>query len=151
LPCRTRSSSSGVPARTRRRGHSETEDGSRGRLVPRRGYGWSPKPGRSENDPAAGRHDERTAFTPAKQEILGRLGEIVGQIFGAYIYTQNRLAGLEDLLKERRILTDAEIEEANRRADERWKSGLMIDSLLDQDMHTLLEELRQRIKGDEPA
>lgn len=36
-------------------------------------------------------------FTWEQVEILDRLGKLIGQIFGAYIYTQNRLAGLEEL------------------------------------------------------
>jgi hypothetical protein len=76
---------------------------------------------------------------------------VVGQIFGAYIYTQNRLAGLEGLLKERQLVTHEEIEAAQQRADERWRSGLMIDSLLDKDLYTLLEEIRRRMHGEEPA
>lgn len=90
-------------------------------------------------------------FTLEQRAILERLGEVIDKVFGAYIYTQNRLAGLEDLLKERRLVTDEEIADAHRRADERWQSGLMIDSLLDQDLHTLLQELRRRMQGEEPA
>lgn len=46
-------------------------------------------------------------------------------------------------------MTDEEIEAAQQRADERWRSGLMIDSLLDKDLYTLLEELRRRMRGKE--
>ncbi len=65
-------------------------------------------------------------------------------------YTQIRMAALEELLK-RRIVTEDEIEEADRRATERWRNGLMIDSLLDPDLATLLEEMRRRMQGEEPA
>ena len=92
-----------------------------------------------------------SAFSPAQREVLEPLAGVIGKIFGAYIYTQNRLAALEELLKERHILTDEEIEEATQRADERWRSGLMIDALLDQDLDTLLEGLRRRMRGEEPA
>jgi hypothetical protein len=54
-------------------------------------------------------------------------------------------------IKERGILTEEAIEEANRRAEDRWRSGLMIDSLLDPDLATLLEEMRRRMQGEEPA
>lgn len=94
----------------------------------------------------------QSPFTPEQAEVLEQLGKVIGQIFGAYIYTQNRLAGLEELLKERQLVTDEEIEGAQQRADERWRSGLMIDSLLDKDLYTLLEELRRRMRqGEESA
>jgi hypothetical protein len=88
-------------------------------------------------------------FTPAQREVLVSLGQIIGTIFGAYIHTQNRLAGIEELLKERRIVTDEEIAAAHQRADERWQSGLMIDSFLDKDLYTMLEELRRRLREGE--
>lgn len=92
-----------------------------------------------------------SAFSPAQREVLEPLAGMIGKIFGAFIHTQNRLAALEELLKGREILTEEEIEEATRRADDRWKSGLMIDALLDQDLDRLLEELRRRMRGEEPA
>ena len=48
-------------------------------------------------------------------------------------------------------MTEEEIDEANRAAQARSESGLMIDALLDQDTHVLLEELRRRMQGEEPA
>jgi len=92
-----------------------------------------------------------SAFSPAQREILEPLAGMIGKIFGAYIYTQNRLAALEELLQERGVLSAEEIEEAAQRADERWRSGLMIDALMDQDLDRLLEELRRRMRGQEPA
>lgn len=92
-----------------------------------------------------------SAFSPAQREVLEPLAGMIGKIFGAYIYTQNRLAALEELLKERQVLSAEEIEEATERADGRWRSGLMIDALLDQDLDRLLEELRRRMRGEEPA
>jgi hypothetical protein len=46
-------------------------------------------------------------------------------------------------------VTADEIEEADRRATDRWRSGVMIDSLLDPDLATLLEEMRRRMQGEE--
>jgi hypothetical protein len=90
-------------------------------------------------------------FTPEQRTILEPLGGLIGKVLGASVYTQIRLVALEGLLKERGILTEEAIEEANRRAEDRWRSGLMIDSLLDPDLATLLEEMRRRMQGEEPA
>jgi hypothetical protein len=90
------------------------------------------------------------AFTPAQREILEPLFGLVGKPIGGAVYTQIRMAALEELLK-RRIVTEEEIEEADRRATEPWRNGLMIDSLLDPDLATLLEEMRRRMQGEEPA
>jgi hypothetical protein len=91
------------------------------------------------------------AFTAAQREILERLFGLVGKLIGGSVYTQIRLAALEDLLRERRLVTAAELEKADRRATDRWRNGLMIDSLLYPDLATLLEELRRRMHGEEPA
>jgi hypothetical protein len=91
------------------------------------------------------------AFTPEQRELLDPLFGLVGKLIGGTVYTQIRLAALEDLLRERRLVTAEELEEADRRATDRWRSGLMIDSLLDPDLATLLEEMRRRMQGEEPA
>jgi len=92
----------------------------------------------------------RQPFTPEQLDVLEPLAGLIGKVLGASVFIQIRLAALEELLKERRIATAEEIDEADRRATERWKSGMMIESLLDQDLATLLEELRRRMHGREP-
>jgi hypothetical protein len=91
------------------------------------------------------------AFTTAQREVLEPLFGLVGKLIGGTVYTQIRLAALEDLLRERRLVTEEELEEADRGATDRWRNGLMIDSLLDPDLATLLEEMRRRMRGEEPA
>jgi hypothetical protein len=44
-------------------------------------------------------------------------------------------------------MTEEGIEAADRLATDRWKSGVMIESLLDPDLVTLLEELRPADAG----
>jgi len=90
------------------------------------------------------------AFSAAQREILKPFFGLVGKLLGASVYTQIRVTAFEDVLTERGTVTEEEIEAADRLATDRWRSGVMIESLLDPGLATLLEELRRRTQGEEP-